>query len=84
MREVSKAEFKRVYVERGGADSGWTLDYWDQCIEPHATPTMRFVLEEPPTSQHTRMMIVAGANEHRLFFLTEDAEERFFEFPSGA
>lgn len=84
MREVTKDEFKRVYLARGGADSGWTLDYWDRCIEPHATPAMRFVLEEPPTPQHTRMMIVAGRHEHRLFFLTEDAEESFFEFPSGA
>ena len=84
MREVTKAEFKRVYLERGGgAATGWTLTYWERCVEPQLHETTRFVLEDPPTPQHTRMMIVAGANEHRLFFLTEEAEESFFEGLEG-
>jgi hypothetical protein len=40
-------------------------------------------LEEPKTPEHTRMMIVTdgGRNEHRLFFMTEESEESFFNFP---
>ena len=79
MRDVTKDEFKRVYLERGGGgETGWTLAYWDRCIEPRVDATTRFVVEEPPTPAHTRMMIVTDAREHRLFFLTEESEESFF------
>jgi hypothetical protein len=32
---------------------------------------------------HTRMMIVTdyGRNEYRLFFMTEESEESFFDYP---
>jgi hypothetical protein len=44
---------------------------------------MKYLLEEPETPEHTRMMIVTdnGRNEYRLFFMTEESEEYFFDFP---
>jgi len=44
---------------------------------------MKYLVEEPETPEDTRMMIVTdnSAKEYRLFFSTEEAEERFFEFP---
>jgi len=44
---------------------------------------MKYLVEEPETPEHTRMMIVTDntAKEYRLFFFTEEAEDRFFEFP---
>jgi hypothetical protein len=82
MREVTKAEFKEMYFRLGGGPaSGWTQDYWDHNIEPRATPDMKFVVEDPPTPEHNRMFIVTDAREHRLFFMTEESEESFFEMP---
>ena len=84
MKEVSKEEFKRVYFELGGgAATGWDLDYWNNFFADDERPDMRYSVEEPETPEHTRMMIVtdSSAKEYRLFFLTEEAEDRFFEFP---
>jgi hypothetical protein len=41
---------------------------------------VRYLAEEPETRRHTRMMIASDADppEHRLFFMTEEAEEGFF------
>lgn len=84
MRQVSKDEFKRVYLELGGgAETGWTADYWDRCIEPRVDAATRFVVEEPPSPAHTRMMIVASATEQRLFFMTDESEESFFDGLDG-
>ncbi|HXG45228.1 MAG TPA: hypothetical protein VNJ71_10775 [Gemmatimonadales bacterium] len=82
MREVTKQEFKDAYVRLGGgADAGWGLDYWDRFLE---RPGMRYFLEEPETALHRRMMIATdfGARQYRMFFVTEDEEERLFDFPS--
>ena len=44
---------------------------------------MKYLLREPETPEHTRMMIVTeyGRDEYRLFFLTEESEESLFDFP---
>jgi hypothetical protein len=44
---------------------------------------MKYLAEEPKTPEHTRMMIVTdyGRNEYRLFFMTEESEESFFDYP---
>jgi hypothetical protein len=41
------------------------------------------MVQEPATPKHTRMMIVSdfSLNEYRMFFLTEDEEEEFFDYP---
>ncbi len=44
---------------------------------------MRYRYEPPESPAHTRLMIATdfGAREYRLFFMTEEAEERLFGFP---
>jgi hypothetical protein len=80
MREVSKAEFKDMYFRFGRAADGWGPDYWDKFFENDEHGPMKYSIEEPESPEHCRMMIVSdfGAREYRLFFLTEEAEERFF------
>jgi hypothetical protein len=84
MKEVTKEYFKMIYFKLGGgALTGWDLNYWNNFFEEEKRPGMKYLLEQPETPEHTRMMIVTdfGRKEYRLFFLTEEIEERFFEFP---
>ncbi len=82
MKEVTKEQFKEVYFRLGGGQ-GWDADYWNKFFEVDTRPGMKYLVEEPATPEHTRMMIVTdfGMNEYRLFFMTEESEESFFEFP---
>lgn len=84
MKEVIKEKFRELYFNRGGgAATGWDLNYWNKFYADNETTDMKYLVEEPETPEQTRMMIVTdrSAKEYRLFFLTEEAEERFFEFP---
>jgi len=82
MKEVTKEQFKEIYFSLGGG-FGWDSDYWNKFFEDEARPGMKYLVEEPRTPEHTRMMIVTdyGEKEYRLFFLTEEDEEIFFSFP---
>jgi hypothetical protein len=81
MKEVTKEQFKEIYFRLGGgAATGWSLEYWNKFFEDEKEPEMKYLLEEPETPEHTRMMIVTAGNEHRLFFWTEESEESFFDF----
>jgi len=81
MKEGTKEEFKRLYFKFGGGGAtGWDLNYWNKFFADNERTDMKYLLEEPETPEHTRMMIVTSAKECRLFFLTEEAEDRFFEF----
>ena len=84
MREVTKEQFKEIYFKLGGG-LGWTLEYWNKFFEDDKRPGWKYLLQEPETPEHTRMMIVTdfGSKEYRLFFLTEESEESFFDFPDG-
>lgn len=85
MKEVTKEQFKEVYFRLGGgAETGWSLEYWNSFYETEKRPGMKYLLEEPETPEHTRMMIVDSGNEYRLFFMTEESEESFFIFPGGS
>ena len=84
MKEVTKEQFKEIYFKLGGgAETGWGLEYWNKFFEDEKRPGMKYLLEEPETPEHTRMMIVTDydRNEYRLFFLTEESEESLFDFP---
>ena len=84
MREVTKEQFREIYFRLGGGGAtGWDLNYWDRFFEREQRSGMKFLVQEPETPEQTRMMIVTdfGANEYRLFFLTEEAEDRLFDFP---
>jgi len=84
MQEVTKEQFRDIYFKLGGgAATGWSAEYWDKFFEKDKRPGMKYLVEEPETQEHTRMMIVAdfSVNEYRLFFMTEESEESFFDFP---
>jgi hypothetical protein len=84
MKEVTKEQFREIYFRLGGGNTaGWTLEYWNKFFEDNETAGMKYMVQEPETPEHTRMMIVTdnGKNEFRLFFITEESEERFFDFP---
>jgi hypothetical protein len=84
MKEVTKEQFKEIYLRLGGGTAtGWSPEYWNKLFEDDKRSGMKYLLEEPETPEHTRMMIVTdyGRNEYRLFFFTEESEESFFDFP---
>ena len=83
-KAVTREEFKEIYFRLGGgASSGWTADNWREAIEPYTELGWRFMVEEPKSAEHNRMFIVTDykAMEHRLFFMTEQSEDDFLEWP---
>ena len=77
--EVTKAKFKELYLKYATADSGWTGGYWDQFYE--GEEGAKYFFAKPETPESKRMFIISGGGKHRMVFLTEDAEESFFDFP---
>ena len=83
-KEVTKETFKEIYVRLGGGRrSGWTADYWREFFEDKVKPEWRFMVQEPTSPEHDQMWIVTDdeAREYRLFFMTEQSTEDFFDFP---
>ncbi len=80
-KQVSKGLFEEIYFRLGGESSGWTADYWREVIEPGAGLGWRFMVEEPRSAEHNRMWVVTDhkAKEHRLFFMTKQSAEDFFD-----
>lgn len=83
-KQVSKELFKEIYFRLGGgAATGWTADYWQKFFEKQVELDWRFMVEEPRSAEHNRMFVVTDpqAREYRLFFLTEQAEDNFMQWP---
>jgi hypothetical protein len=87
MKEVTKDQFKETYFKLGGgAATGWGPTYWKENFEDdEKSKGMKFFVEEPETPKHTRMMIVTDydTRAYRLFFMTEEEEDGFLEFPDS-
>ena len=85
MIEVTKDKFRKIYFELGGGDAaGWGLDYWNKFFEDdNKNKGMKYLVREPETLEHTRMMIVTDCStrEYRMFFWTEEEEQHFFDSP---
>ncbi len=77
--EVNKAKFKDLYFKYATPNSGWTEEYWNQFYEEEVGK--KYFFTKPATPESTSMCIMSGGGEHRMIFLTEDAEESFFDFP---
>jgi hypothetical protein len=71
-REVSKQEFKELFFKYG-----WAEDYWERFHEHEQNA--RYFFTEPSSPDQTRMFISSGQGEHRIFLLSEEAEESFFD-----
>ena len=85
-KQVAKGLFEEMYLRLGGGrSSGWTAEYWREVIEPYTELGWRFMVEEPKSAAHNRMFIVTDhkAKEHRMFFMTEQSEDDFLEWPGG-
>ena len=82
-KEVTKDEFKAIYFRLGGRSSGWTGDYWQEFFERKLEPGWKFMVQEPSSPDHDCMWIVTDPDtgEYRLFFMTEESTERFFDDP---
>lgn len=78
-REVTKLEFKALYFKYGLPNSGWTKEYWDQFYEQEQGKQYFFCAPDAPDK--TRMFIISDSSKHSMIFLSEDAEESFFETP---
>ena len=78
-KEVSQVRFKELYFQYATRNSGWTEDYWNQFYEREEGKKYFFM--QPATPESSRMFIVSDGASHRMIFLTEDAEESFFDFP---
>lgn len=63
--------------------TGWGVEYWKKFYEDEKRPGWKYLIEGPETPDYTRMVIVEdyGKKESRLFFLAEEGEESFFDFP---
>ena len=83
-KEVTKEKFKDIYFRLGGGEySGWTADYWRKSFEDEVKPGWKFMVEEPRSPSHESMWIVADneSKEYRLFFMTDQSTEDFFDHP---
>lgn len=78
-KEINKDEFKKMYFKYGLSDNGHTQDYWDEFYEDGND--IKYLFTEPDSPEATRMFIVSGGNELRMFFMTEESEESFFDYP---
>ena len=77
--EITREKFKELYFKYSTPNSGWTEDYWVQFYEKETGK--KYYFTKPETPESTGMFIVSDAHKHRMVFLTEEAEESFFDFP---
>lgn len=78
-KELSKAEFKEMYMNYRTEGDGWTDDYWDKFYEQQEGK--KYFFTEPETSEHGSMFVSEGHGSLHLFFMDDDAEERLFDYP---
>jgi hypothetical protein len=78
-REINKAEFKALYFEHTAPFSGWTQEYWDQFFE--YKEGQQYYVYKSGNPEALRMFIREDGNKHCIFFLAEESEESFFDFP---
>jgi hypothetical protein len=78
-KEVSKAEFKKAYMQYRGDNDGWTDAYWQHFFENEEGK--RYFLEPPESLRHTRLFITTSSDRRHMYFLTLQSEEDFFDYP---
>lgn len=80
-REITKEEFKRLYIRYGQSKpgTGWTKEYWNHFYKHEAG--VRYFFTEPNSPTDDVMWISDSPDTKRIFFISEDATESFFDFP---
>lgn len=74
--EVTKADFKELYLQYASEESGWTASYWEAFFENEVG--CRYFIIRPASKEEHRMFIRSGSGQHCIYFLTEEGEESFF------
>jgi hypothetical protein len=80
-REVSKAEFKKLYFRYASPGSGWTEDYWNNFYENEENK--KYFFTAPDSHLSTQLFIISDDSTRRMVFLTEDSTESFFDNPGS-
>ena len=78
-KELTKTEFKKMYMKHRTDGDGWSDEYWEHFYE-HKEAN-QYLFTEPETPEHTRMFISGDHNSVHLFFMTSDSEESLFDYP---
>ena len=81
MKEITKQEFKKLFYKYATPESGWSRSAWRKSFGRDLGYEMKYKFEEPPSPAHDRLYIVtdSGAREHRMFFMTDEADEAFYD-----
>ena len=81
MKQITKSEFVELFIKHATpADSGWNPDHWKTLEKYHETET-KWMYQEPQSPQHDRLYLVCGCGENRMFFMTDESDEAFFDHP---
>ncbi|MFA5830110.1 MAG: hypothetical protein WC843_06520 [Candidatus Gracilibacteria bacterium] len=76
--EVTKEQFKTLYFQYATPDSGWGEANWHSTFEKQEGEKYFFMKSANPEAV---MCISTGQKENRIYFLTEDALDSFYDFP---
>ena len=79
-KEVTREEFKALFFKHATPDSGWTHASWEG-IGKNPDGNKKYFYRPPATPQDDRMFIGNGNDMCRMYFLTSESEERFFDHP---
>jgi len=80
MKEVTREEFKKLFFEHATPGSGWTHESWKQ-IDQGPDADTKYLYKPPATPLHDRLYISSGDAECRMFFMTDESDEAFFDHP---
>lgn len=78
-KELSKMEFKKMYMKHRTDGDGWSDKYWEHFYEHQEG--QQYFFTAPETPEHTRMFISGDSASVHLFFMTSESEESFFDYP---
>ena len=78
-KELTKSEFKKMYLNYPTDGDGWSNNYSDQFYENQKAK--QYFFTEPKTPEHTRMFISESQDSLHLFLMTLDSEESLFDYP---
>ena len=78
-KELTKMEFKKMYMNYRTDGDGWSDEYWEHFYEQQKAK--KYFFTEPETPEHKRMFISESHDSVHLFFMTSDSEESFFDYP---
>ena len=83
-REVGKNQFMGVYLQHGGGygppGNEHAILAWEREYE---SAGWRYFIREPESPRHDRMHTSSGfgSKKYRIFFMTDESEDAFYDYP---